>query len=126
MKFCPPHWEKLRAAIELRGLTPFCATTDSELQRRMGAGPEVAPTSAFEPLMGAHNAILTNTLRIGGMELFGPTANGENGGEWCPICFLKTCPCGDPECPPKFEAWIDRAADDMLATAQELRLVGTA
>lgn len=122
MKFCGPHWERLKRALADRGLAPFIATTSADLGRRLQADLEggAAPAVTFEPLMGAHNAILENTLRVAGLEPMAPKADG---GEWCPVCYLMTCQCGDPECPKRFEGWIERAADDMLAEARRLNLV---
>lgn len=129
MKFCEKHWERLKGAIDDRGLKPFCATSSEDMGKRMKADLEAAevgrepPATTFEPLMGAHNAILSNTLRAAGLEVMFTKADGS---EWCPVCFLMTCPCGDPACAAKYEGWIERAADDMLAAAKELGLVKTA
>lgn len=121
MRFCGDHWAKLKAALHARGLEQFMAKSSAELGERMTTELEGGdPAKSFEPLMGAHNAILANALRVAGLDLMAPK---EDGGEWCPICYLLTCKCGDPECPKRFEGWIEKAADDALAVAKSLGLV---
>lgn len=118
MKFCTKHWERLRQAIDERGLTSFVAHTEADVARKTAAG--VSAATAFDPLLGAHNAIVANALHAVGMELLTLRPDGS---EWCPICFLLTCECGRPECPVEFEGWIDRAADDAVEAARALNLI---
>lgn len=121
MRMCADHWAKLKAALEARGLGDLMAKSQEDVQRRMEAAMvQGDPAKSFEPLLGAHNAILANALDTVGMQLMEPNADGS---ERCPICFLKTCPCGNPECAPKFERWIEHAADDALTEAKRLGLV---
>lgn len=115
MRMCKTHWEKLRSALETRGLGAFIAKTDEELKAKFDKEPP-----DFEALLGAHNAILSNALNAAGMELMQKEPDGS---ERCPLCFLKTCPCGDPACAARYESWIDHAADDALVEAKRLGLV---
>lgn len=121
MKFCADHWAQLRAAIDARGLTPFVPQGGEEAARRMAEGGE--GRGGFDPLMGAHNAIVSNALGTAGLEIMAPNADGS---ERCPLCYLLSeCRCehrGTPQCP--FATWVDRAADDQLARAKQLGLVG--
>lgn len=121
MKFCADHWTKLRAAIDARGLSAFVAHDGADAMRRTVEGDD--GRSGFDPLMGAHNAIVANALsaRLGGLAIMTPN---EDGSERCPLCHLvAACGCG-ADCP--FTTWVDRAADDQLARARELNLVGIA
>lgn len=121
MKFCADHWSQLRAAVDARGLTPFVAHGGEEAARRLVEGGE--GRSSFDPLMGAHNAILSNALRTAGLDLM---QAGADSADLCPLCYLLAeCRCehrGTPQCP--FATWVDRAADDALARAKQLGLVG--
>lgn len=115
MKFCQEHWEALKKAIDERGLTPFVAADGAEAVKRMtGESPK------FEPLLHAHNAILSNTLRIAGLEVMAPN---EDGTERCPLCFLiGRCDCGrGEECP--FRSFITKAADEALEGAKHFGLI---
>lgn len=122
MKFCGDHWSQLRAALDARGLASFIPQVGKEAARRLAAGGE--GRDGFDPLMGAHNAIVANALSTAGMEVMQPAADGT---DRCPLCFLLAeCRCahkGTPQCP--FASWVDRAADDQLARAKTLGLVGS-
>jgi len=108
MKMCPTCWSSLKKAIEERGLGQFVAKSSEALAEKL-------TTVEFEPLMGAHNALVANALDAGGLELLAH--------EGCPLCFLiDRCACGMGErC--SFRTWIDRAADDALTEAKRLGLV---
>lgn len=116
MKMCDEHWAALRAAIVDRGLGAFVAKSGEAVVDRLVA-------DGFEPLMGAHNAIVSNGLNAAGLELMRPN---DDGSERCPLCFLiAACPCArGAACP--YRTWITRAADDQLAEAKRLGLVGGA
>jgi hypothetical protein len=121
MKFCQPHWDKLKAAIEARGLMSRVASSGEQAAAQLAAGKP-------DPLMAAHNAIVGNALGKVGLELMMPN---EDGTERCPICFLvklslesPRCECGDPTCTPQARAesserWIDHAADDQITPPEE-------
>ena len=116
MKFCMDHWNKLRTAIAERGLEALVAADGMTAVNDLIAGRP-------DPLMAAHNAIVSNAASKVGLAIM--TAN-DDGSERCPICYLKAlslaaprCECGDPACTPEsraegFERWIDRAADEQL------------
>lgn len=117
MKFCLPHWDKLRKAISDRGLDSLNSKGGQEAAERMQKG-------AFDPLMNAHNAIVGNALdhQGGGFALM--TAN-EDGSDRCPLCYLASM-C--PECQPceHFEKWIEFAADEQKKAALSLGLLVSA
>ncbi len=111
MKFCPTHWSELRQAIEARGLGALVAKSGGELAECMQAG-------GFEPLMVAHNAIVSNIALAVPDAVF-------NNDEGCPLCVvINGCPCTEGEACP-FRKWIGFAADDMLAIAKEKGLVSS-
>lgn len=116
MQFCQPHWEALRAAIRARGLDHFVAPGGAAMVDRVTSGD-------FEPLLGAHNAIVQNAVSFAGLEVM--DAN-DDGSERCPLCFLVArCGCTAKQPGPcDFERWVDRAADDQLAAAKERGLLG--
>jgi hypothetical protein len=97
MKFCMPHWEALRTAVNARGLGDLVARSGEELGAKLEkelAGDNTL--ASFDPLMAAHNMILSNALNAGGLEVMAPN---DDGTERCPVCYLSV-----PD-------WIDKAAD---------------
>jgi hypothetical protein len=127
MKFCADHWGKLEAAICARGLRQFVASSGQEAIHRMATeladDSKEKERSTFEPLIAAHFCIIGNVLNVVGLAVMAP-----NGSDKCPLCFIQTehdAHCKATDCIP-YETWIDRAADDQLARAKELGLVGSA
>lgn len=125
MKFCQPHWEKLRRAIDERGLAHLIAKGGEQAARNMAAElRQGASIQSFDPLMAAHNAIWMRAMDVAGLAVMAPN---ENGTERCPICFLNQAhaaecqgpPCGLPR-DTAFDHWIDRAADMVGTQAAEL------
>ncbi|HXN30594.1 MAG TPA: hypothetical protein VN894_01985 [Polyangiaceae bacterium] len=128
MKFCVPHWEKLRANIKERGLFDLVAKSGEEIHGRMVAELESGPTkTTFDPLMGAHNMIVRRVLDTVGLDLM---LSNEDGSEKCPICYIAAghaAQCKDPTCKVDaawYERWLGLAADDALTEAKRLGLVG--
>lgn len=125
MKFCQPHWETLRAAIDARGLYHLVAKGGEQAARNLAAEVTAGPSiQTFDPLMSAHNEIWMRAMDVGGLAIMAPNADGS---ERCPICFLNDAhdaECkGPPACslPPRpFDHWIDKAADLAKRQADEL------
>jgi hypothetical protein len=134
MKFCQDHWDRLRAAIDARGLGGLVARDGERALENMAAeleaGPGAASLTTFDPLMGAHWAIVNNIMGFVGLAVMAPNADGS---ERCPLCFLNAAhdeQCVDPGCVlPRdgtaYDGWIDRAADDMRAERDRLLAEGT-
>ena len=129
MKFCQDHWDRLRAAIDERGLSDLVAKGGERavinLKSELEDGPSIVN---FDPLMGAHWAIVNNAMNVLGLAVMAPAENGDG---QCPLCLLNAWHedvCADPACTlPKvngYDGWIDRAADDMRAEADRLRSAG--
>lgn len=126
MKFCQNHWDMLRTEVAEQGLTdwiaPDGATAIAQLidQTKQGTSTPVN----YDPLMDAHNMIMTRAIEGLGLMVMGPDFG-------CPICFLNerrsedgACTCGHPECPnkqpgslPDFEAWL-RGPDGAVTAAK--------
>lgn len=110
MQICQDHWTKLRAAIDARGIGHLVKDAAGAVQEMHAnlAGREVEHP---DPLLAAHNMILSNAVRVAGFAIL---FNNEDGSERCPLCFLiANCACGlGPKC--HMHEWIDRAADDAL------------
>jgi hypothetical protein len=147
MSFCQDHWDRLRAAIEERGLSGLIATSPEAAVAQQSAAIERGKMDAttFDPLMDAHWAIFNNAMntvaRAGGDPLY-LMAGGQpedpvtefaeaEGRTWprCPLCYLGLAhelTCNDERCTlPKEDgyAWmIDQAASDALDKAKELGL----
>ena len=121
MRMCSSHWSRLRQAIEDRGLSSLVAEDGERAAKNLVSEVQDGPgIDNFDPLMGAHNAIITNALGVAGLALFNKKPDGS---EWCPLCFLVEVVkpdhdrnCRDDDCPgsPNYEAWIDFAADGMV------------
>lgn len=121
---CQPHWDGLRAAIDERGLGHLVARSgDAAVAGLISELETGTRLENFDPLMGAHNAIVNRCLETLGYEVL------MNDG--CPICFAKEhhretiadCP-GPPQCPASdewFEGWIPGVADHMLEVYEELK-----
>jgi hypothetical protein len=121
MKFCQPHWDALRAAIEARGLGGLVAANGRDAHARMVAELKGTDEPAdFDPLMSAHWMIVNRALEMGGLYLMT--------GDYCPICeVLKHHPadCGEPSCTPETltRYWIDGPAEAALVHAREAGLL---
>jgi hypothetical protein len=137
MKFCRPHWDKLKQAIKSRGLFDLVAGSAEEAmqQAKDQLSGEPQTLKNFDPLMGAHWMILNNAMDMLGKQginplfLFGPPP--EDHPEWeCLLCYLNFQAaehdrlCTDPKCQrvkgENFDTWIDRAADSMLEVSKTL------
>jgi hypothetical protein len=145
MKMCMPHWTALRAAIDARGLAALVA--DNGEKAAANVASELADGQTidnFDPLMGAHNAILSNALDAAGAVILFAAPDGS---DVCPLCYLNDraryvwdagvaygmkpgdkCRCADPTCtatfpaqPDTYDGWIDRAADDQVDAWKALR-----
>lgn len=148
MRFCQPHWDKLRTTIADRGLGDLIATdgetavaqlTDA-LERR-----EATPVN-FDPLMNAHWAITANAMdlisKTGNSPLYlmlpddvaeDPVAGyGEQyeGRTWprCPLCYINLAhevSCTDRRCTLDkvngYDFFIERATDDQVVAWQRIK-----
>jgi hypothetical protein len=133
VKFCMPHWTALREAIDARGMAALVAESGEQAGRNLAAElTEGSRIDNFDPLMGAHNAIVAVAMdaikdpyQQNPMMIF---ADESEHPDWaCPICALYWCHeehhrlCTQEGCdwPESFD-WesqmINGAADHMLAT----------
>lgn len=81
MKMCQTHWVRLREAVEARGLAHLIASNGREAMLRTVAelkGDD--DVSDFDPLMTAHNMILSHAMDGFGLVLLT--------GDYCPVCEL--------------------------------------
>lgn len=125
MKFCQPHWDKLRAAVESRGLGHLVAANGRDAHARAVAELQGhAEVDDFDPLMTAHWMIVGVVQQRVGLALF-------FGDAICPVCEgIKTneghvdAKLGRVYTPEEEESyWIDGPADAVLADAKRLGLV---
>jgi hypothetical protein len=138
VQFCQDHWDRLRAAIDARGLSALVPETGEQAAANLTAELAHGRTvDTFDPLMSAMFAIFSNAMdaiaRAGGSPLYlmgdGPEDPVEGyglihaGKTWprCPLCYLGLAhelTCADLLCKlPRKDgyAWmIDRAADDQV------------
>lgn len=79
MKFCQAHWDRLRTAIEIRGLGHLIAPSGAEAMERAAQELDGTATDAtYDPLMAAHWMIVSRVTELGGLYLMT--------GDYCPIC----------------------------------------
>lgn len=131
MQICQKHYDALKTAIQDFGLDRLVSKTSEEAHSKMVSSLEEANMKAsFDPLMYANNAIFSQVLNVSaakgyGLEVMFVTPEGEH---HCPLCFLNTKhseACPEPNCEFTYDNWVDRAAQDALATAIHLGLVGS-
>ena len=108
MNWCDSHWQKLRAAIELRGLSKFIATDGSQAAQNMRDQLD-GEKEKFDPLMGSW-------IRINTTFLESPNCAGRFMA--CPLCCLE-----DDGRPELVDNWIDGCTDAALQYAIEQDLI---
>jgi len=129
MQFCQPHWDKLRKAIEDRGMSHLIAKDGQTALENTVADLDAAkqgvdpPKETFDPLMSSFWAINSRALECGGLYLM---TQKEDGTDWCPLCELDAHSPAD-QIPPPYEkhsdSWINGCADSQLAHARKLGLI---
>lgn len=124
MKFCQPHWNALRDAIERRGLSHLIAKSGEDAAKRAVAELKGTATDhTLDPLMAAHWMIVGKVTERVGLALYG--------GDFCPVCEgIKTNegvvdPKLDRVYTPEEEEsyWIDGPADAVLQECRDKGLV---
>jgi hypothetical protein len=111
MKFCQPHWERLKAEIKSHGVADFIAKDGHEAMAQVVGelkGEEKTRRN-YDPLMAANMMIWNRAIQCGGLYLM---TQKPDGGEYCPICEV------DKHAPGVGEAWIkgaSKAAVDAIA-----------
>ncbi len=122
MKFCIPHWEEVKAAIQMRGLQPLVSKNGEQVIDRMMANLN-GNTQVRDPLANVTFAIYTEALRTGGLYLMGAD---EYGNEFCPLCELDKHAIDDKGNRPEPKAsvqWINGSCDAELESCKNLGLV---
>lgn len=118
MRFCMPHWDRLKKAIDERGLSHLIAkdgkeAADSAVRQLKGEDD----ASDFDPLMSATTAIYGAFVRDIGLAAMG---TDEHGQELCPLCGVKK------QRDDLDENWLQGAATDSLEQARALGLMPAA
>lgn len=114
MKFCQPHWDELRKAVDDRGLSHLVAGDGQKAFEAMARELEGRPEPGdWDPLMAAHWAITAHALECGGLYLMG---EDEQGNQYCPLCEAAKHKANPTE-------WINGCADAMLENARQKNLV---
>lgn len=138
MKFCQPHWDRLRAQIENKGLSHLVAQggglAATQLLDQLSSR-KVTPEN-FDPLMGAHWAICANAMEflnksgVSPLYLLGDGSGAPEGRNDCPLCelnYLHRTSCTDPKCrldkDNGYDWMLERAAAEMLDEARRLNLL---
>lgn len=89
MRFCKPHWDMCRKAIDDRGVSGLIAKDGKTAVDDAVADLQGEPdpkNERFDPLMSMHWHWTNHALRNGGLYLMGENEDGSNDGHYCPIC----------------------------------------
>jgi hypothetical protein len=79
VKFCQPHWDRLKASVESRGMGHLIAANGRDAHARAVADLEGrSDLSDFDPLMACHNRIVQRATEQFGLYLYT--------GDYCPVC----------------------------------------
>lgn len=121
MRFCPNHWDALRAAIEQRGLSGFVADSGEKAMANIERSLEenTVTIDSFDPLMGAHWGLVARLSEAAGYPLL--FIDG------CPVCLGNeehVKGCQDKDCEFTFDTWIELAADEQLSILREIQANG--
>jgi hypothetical protein len=110
MKFCMPHWEALKKAVEDKGMMHLTHTSGEEAHAAMVRQLEGDDTKHdFDPLLNATWAIygkFVNNVGLQGLV-----------GDICPLCDV------DARGPSTAQNWINGSTDDQLEHARTLGLM---
>lgn len=90
MHFCDDHWSALRAEVEKQGLSSLVPEGGEKAAAAMASQAQEGLTiDNFDPLMGAHNAIVMNALQFVGESGVSPLVMfSSDSPHHCPLCFL--------------------------------------
>jgi len=114
---CKEHWEQLRNRIAELGLSGLVSENGATATRRMESADEFGLNIAnFDPLIGAHNLLIDQLIRVGGEGLV------QHPG--CPVCivdYIHTKDCSEPDCPFSYAPWIDKAAEQTKEVWDQLQ-----
>lgn len=136
MKFCQEHWQQLRQKIDDRGLAHLVPKNGAVATQQMQSQlRERAVTKEnFDPLMGAHWAIASNAMQVlqrAGVDPLYLMMEPAPGRTDCPLCELNRIHkegCREEKCTLDkergYDFFLDLAADEQLARAREIGLVG--
>lgn len=121
MRICQPHWQLMRDAVEVHGMSGLVARDGESAVENAVADLQQEPDpehKRFDPLMSIHYHFTNNAIRCGGLYLMGQREDGENDGHYCPVCeFEKHMPgfVAKPE--------IDKVAEQMAGWCREQGLI---
>ena len=125
MRMCQEHWSQLKQLVEASGLGKLVSKSGEEasmrLTKELTCGVDA---STFDPLMAAHNILLSHIMDVRGLALMLPN---DDGSDRCPLCYMiESCGCGEAGCKTKSEQWLEYAVRDAVEVAKELGLLASA
>lgn len=117
MKMCSDHWEKMRTAIQERGLYHRVAVDGKAAVDRVVAELKgTATKETYDPLMSMNNMFFARALECGGLYLMTVKPDGT---EYCPLCEVGLhLGSAEPD------EWIKSCADSILTHCKENNLQG--
>lgn len=122
MRICMPHWDRMRAAVEERGMSHLVARSGEEAHAAIVQELQ-GEEARFDPLMAMNNNFWAAAMQYGGIGMMSenPDAEPDKDGfrHYCPLCEAKKHLPGDDG----DEDWVTGCADSMLQHARELGLL---
>lgn len=101
MRFCQPHWDKLRHEIEIeRNLAHLVGRSGPEAMEKVMAQHSTGDIDKGDPLLDAHMLILSKSMGLladNGVDPMYMFSQNEDGSEKCPLCVISSC--DDSKCP---------------------------
>lgn len=116
MKMCQSHWEEIKAKLTEFGLYHLVPEGGEAAVKKMASMIQEGPNKDnFDPLMMAHNAIVSKCLEVAGPQVL------LNDG--CPLChIIDNCGCTlGEDC--HFKHWTDGATHAVKRLALELGVI---
>ena len=114
MCICQVHWDRLRKAIEERGLSHLVAKTSEEAIEVVQEELQGNPDAPFDPLMSCNWMIMGQATKMLGLSVFNQK---EDGSDQCPICAVRDAIEND---------YINGPAEAALQEARDRKLVPSA
>jgi hypothetical protein len=119
MKPCKKHWNKLRTAIDARGIGHLVSSSGENAIEKFKEYEDTGAETLdnYDPLIAALMGTLAQLLRRpGGLGILSPNPDGTERCMWCYV--NEECPCPGKDCG---ERWIEYAADGVKDTVDRMR-----
>jgi hypothetical protein len=115
MKICQTHWDKLKSAIDDRGIGHLGAKSGEQALDNAVEEIEGRPAD-FDPIMSCNYMIWNHALEMGGLYLMGKK---DDDSDFCPICEAVAHKPDDSEAQWVEDYWIQGPAEAAMKECRE-------